>query len=246
MRDKNLLKKAIVISCEHAVNTVPDDYQTLFQDKASVLETHRAIDFGSLSVARKLAKDLGCPMHHAAVTRLLIDCNRSLKHPACFSSFSRTLPQIQHRQLIEQYYLPYRQTVEAALQQAIQHNGHVLHLSIHSFTPVLNGKVRQADMGLLYDPKRLYERQFAKMWQKALQQQAPHLRIRRNYPYQGISDGFTSAMRKQFSEDVYLGLEIELNQALIADFDRLARYLVMSFRVFPKNLKKMTHIKIYL
>ena len=28
----------------------------------------------------------------------------------------------------------------------------VIHISSHSFTPELNGKVRRADVGLLYDP----------------------------------------------------------------------------------------------
>jgi hypothetical protein len=36
-----------------------------------------------------------------------------------------------------------------------------------------------------------------------------------NYPYRGTSDGFTAALRKRYAEDSYLGLEIEVNQALL-------------------------------
>ncbi|MFZ4076699.1 MAG: hypothetical protein ACOYKA_01815 [Legionellaceae bacterium] len=45
-----------------------------------------------------------------------------------------------------------------------------------------------------------------------------------NYPYQGRSDGFTSSLRKRFSEHDYVGFELESNQALVsetADLDTL-------------------------
>ena len=37
-------------------------------------------------------------------------------------------------------------------------------------------------------------------------------RIRKNYPYKGISAGLTTHLRKQFAENHYLGMEIEVNQ----------------------------------
>jgi hypothetical protein len=37
-----------------------------------------------------------------------------------------------------------------------------------------------------------------------------------NYPYLGISDGFTCELRKKFLEQDYVGLEIESNQALMS------------------------------
>jgi predicted N-formylglutamate amidohydrolase len=70
-------------------------------------------------------------------------------------------------------------------------------------------------MGILYDPKRRCETVLAKALQKNVRDSSG-LRIRRNYPYYGYSDGFTTALRKIHSERRYLGLEIEINQAVLS------------------------------
>jgi predicted N-formylglutamate amidohydrolase len=91
----------------------------------------------------------------------------------------------------------------------------VVHVSSHSFTPRLHGKVRQADVGLLYDPRRAGEVRFAKRWQTALLARAPALRVRRNNPYRGENDGLTTSLRKRHATRSYLGLELEINQAIV-------------------------------
>ena len=88
----------------------------------------------------------------------------------------------------------------------------MLHFSVHSFTPVLNGEVRNADAGFLYDPKRKGEKEICLYLQKYLAEQVPGVRVRRNYPYLGISDGLTKQMRMRYPEKKYLGIEIEVNQ----------------------------------
>ena len=39
--------------------------------------------------------------------------------------------------------------------------------------------------------------------------------MRHNYPYSGISDGLTTSLRKRHTQARYLGVEIEINQALV-------------------------------
>lgn len=208
---------AIILSCEHAVNTIPKQYLSLFTPKLSLLETHEAIDLNAQDIARYFKKQLSCELFEAKASRLLIDCNRSVSHPSCFSKLSQTFTAAEKLAIMRRYYLPFRRQVIEAIQNKIDCGTPVLHLSIHSFTPILDGKVRQTDIGLLYDPKRCNEASLAKLWQAKLKSQAPNLRLRRNYPYRGISDGFTSALRKIFSNQYYLGLEVESNQALIQD-----------------------------
>lgn len=87
-------------------------------------------------------------------------------------------------------------------------------MSLHSFTPILNGQKRNADIGVLYDPGRRREKVLAIAFQEALNNRTG-LRIRRNYPYRGNADGFTAALRKEFDERHYIGIEIEINQAPI-------------------------------
>jgi len=91
----------------------------------------------------------------------------------------------------------------------------VIHVSSHSFTPVLNGEVRRADVGLLYDPRRREEAALCSRWKTALGAIAPALRVRRNYPYAGKGDGLTSALRLAFASRDYVGIELEINQQIV-------------------------------
>ena len=87
-----------------------------------------------------------------------------------------------------------------------------MHVSVHTFTPELDGEVRQADIGLLYDPKRKYEQACSKEWKAALNKADKNLLVRFNYPYLGIADGFTTYLRRKFTENEYVGIELEVNQ----------------------------------
>ena len=91
----------------------------------------------------------------------------------------------------------------------------VVHLAVHSFTPTLGRVARRADVGLLYDPRRAHERELCVRWQGALGP-ASGLLVRRNYPYRGTSDGLTTALRRAHPASAYVGVEIELNQRLLA------------------------------
>ncbi|MCB1139224.1 MAG: N-formylglutamate amidohydrolase, partial [Leptospiraceae bacterium] len=113
------------------------------------------------------------------------------------------------RQRLLKDYLEFRGGVESAIAAATR-LGPVLHISVHSFTPVLDQQVRNCDLGILYDPTRQREKSTALAIQSALD--TGGLRIRRNYPYSGIADGFTTWLRKRFSDKVYSGLELEMNQ----------------------------------
>lgn len=215
---------ALVVSCEHAVNTVPEVYQPLFAPYLHLLDTHSGIDFGALFIAEDFKKIFNCDFVQAEATRLLIDCNRSLSHRQCFSKVTSSLPKEEKAILIQQYYLPFRQQVENNIKKHLQKGKQVLHLSVHTFTPYLNGLKRNTDIGLLYDPKRVSEKTLARRWQQQFKQEDRNLRVRLNYPYRGITDGFTAVLRRQFLNDDYIGLEIEANQALVEDL-KFLRYL---------------------
>lgn len=208
---------ALVISCEHAVNTIPEPFKKAFHNAHDLLNTHRGIDFGALVIAQHLQTVFNCELIAADTSRLLIDCNRSLYHTQCFSEISQGFPLEEKQRIINQYYQPFRQKVLDLIQHHIAVGSQVWHLSIHSFTPVMHDVVRNADIGLLYDSRRSTEKELAQRWQEALKQQAPQYRVRRNYPYTGRSDGFTSMLRKQWSEEKYVGVELESNQALTLD-----------------------------
>ncbi|MES2625376.1 MAG: N-formylglutamate amidohydrolase [Pseudomonadota bacterium] len=207
---------ALVLTCEHGGNEVPAAYTSLFAEQTDVLATHRGWDIGALAVAQGLAKSLDLPLHYSTTTRLLIDLNRSLNVKGVWSTWSRELDHAEQSKIIERYYAPYRNAVEDHLTQLVTEGKRVLHLSIHSFTPVLNGETRKAEVGILYDPKRNFEAAVARTLCAAVRAEDDALQVRKNYPYVGYSNGFTTALRRKLPMALYAGIEIETRQDEIA------------------------------
>jgi len=225
---------AVVLSCEHAGYAVPRAFRHIFAADPSILTTHRGYDIGIASVAARMAEILGVSLIAFRTSRLVIEPNRSLHHRALFSALSRDLPAADKTWLIEHLWKPHRQAVTAAIERHIGSGKRVLHLALHSFTPVLEGKIRTADVGLLYDPRRHREKRFAIALQHTLLEMT-RLGIRRNYPFRGNADGLTTALRQVFAPGDYLGLEIELNQGLLVParkrFPSLGRILSRAVRL---------------
>jgi predicted N-formylglutamate amidohydrolase len=204
-----------LVTCEHGGNRIPPRYRHLFAGHGDLLASHRGYDPGALTLARDLARALDAPLFLSTTSRLLIDLNRSLGHPRLYSQVTRPAPAALRREIRARYYLPYRRRVEAWIAAEVSGGGRVLHLSAHSFTPLLAGETRNADVGLLYDPARPGERALCRRWRAALADVAPGLRVRRNYPYAGKSDGFTAWLRRRFPPEAYVGIELEVNQAWV-------------------------------
>jgi predicted N-formylglutamate amidohydrolase len=202
----------VIVTCEHGGNEVPPEFTYLFRGREKLLKSHRGFDPGARELAAVLAEGLRAPLYTSVVTRLLVDLNRSRGNPRLFSEISGKLDRRDKLSLIENYYRPYRQEVESRIARAVRSGDRLLHLSVHSFTPVFRGKVRDADIGLLYDPGRKAEREVSTSVQKAVSERATRLVVRRNYPYRGTSDGFTTFLRRKFSQRRYLGIEMEVNQ----------------------------------
>jgi len=193
---------------------VPPAYRRLFRGKRALLASHRGHDPGALRLARALHRLSGWELLAYTVTRLLVEPNRSLGHPRLFSEVTRDLPERERTRLIEGYWRPHRDRVQAAI---ARRPGPVLHVGVHTFTPVLDGHVRTMDVGLLYDPARRRERALCARWRAALRARRPDLRLRRNAPYRGAADGLTTTLRRRFPEARYTGVELEVNQALFRD-----------------------------
>lgn len=215
----------VVVTCEHASNAVPPELAPLFRRAASVLRSHRGWDRGAPPLARALASALGAPLFMGRWSRLVVDLNRSPSRPAAFSTYTRPLDVLRRAILIDRYHAPHWHAVEDEIAREIDAGGTVLHLGVHSFTPVLKGARRTADFALLYDPRRPLERPLCDAWLASMRQHAPRLRLRRNYPYLGTSDGLTTALRRRFPQDRYAGVEIEVNQRLVAGATKLPAHL---------------------
>ena len=217
----------LMLTCEHASNRLPAAFKKFVP--VDVQETHRAYDIGALQVFRKLVNfakpEFSC---EGKFSRLFVDLNRTITNKSAFSEYYGAL-EARDKPLAEKakaaataYWKEYRENVEkfvakniGASKKGAKNNGKegadIVHLGIHSFTPALNGKVRNADIGILYDPKRPQERAYANVIRGEIKRLYPHMKVRFNYPYKGSSDGLTTSLRKKYGPR-YVGIEIEINQ----------------------------------
>lgn len=202
----------VIITCEHGGHSIPYRYEALFEPHRDLVKTHRGWDIGAWDMAYIIAEGLDASIFTTTVTRLLIDCNRSPGHPRLFSDITKPLKSYKQRDIVDLYYTPFREPVEKTVADTIAKGRPILHLSVHSFTPVLDGVTRQCDIGLLYNPVRGSERAFAEHLHRDMASLLPDKRIRRNFPYRGTADGFTSYLRKRHDGAMYRGIEIEFNQ----------------------------------
>lgn len=207
----------LILSCEHGGNRVPGRFASLFagEEARTALQGHRGWDPGALDLARALRRATGAPLLHSTVTRLLVDPNRSPSSRAVFSGYTRSLPPEEKALLLRRYHAPHRGRVEDAVRNRLSPRGPVIHVSVHSFTSVIDGRPREVDVGLLYDPGREAERELCRRWLAALRDAFPALRVRANRPYRGTSDGLTTALRRAFDGTSYVGVELEVSQALL-------------------------------
>jgi predicted N-formylglutamate amidohydrolase len=213
----------LLISCEHGGSRIPPQYRSLFLHQQYLLSTHKGFDIGALDRAKILSRHFSAPLFYSEISRLLVDLNRSIGRTSLFSEATRSLGPADKGYVLENFYHPYRDAVLQKIEKWIAGKIRVLHISVHSFTPVLNGRIRRCDVGLLYDPSRQMENLFCRLWKHEIGRVCDNWVVRRNYPYLGISDGLTSCLRKMLPENRYLGVELEINQKMLTGTSRHER-----------------------
>ncbi|MDH4038345.1 MAG: N-formylglutamate amidohydrolase [Candidatus Krumholzibacteria bacterium] len=205
----------LVLSCEHGGNMIPARYRPLFKGAATVLRSHRGWDPGSLELARTIRRATRAPLIATTTSRLLVECNRSIGHPRLFSEFTRSLDERDKAQLLKTYYHPHRDAVERAIHDRMRTVHRVVHIGVHTFTPVYEGRRRTVDIGVLHDPRRAFESGVACALVGALKTATPGLKVYRNLPYRGWSDGLTTSLRETFPASRYAGIELEVSQRFV-------------------------------
>ncbi|MGJ5643446.1 N-formylglutamate amidohydrolase [Formosa sp. S-31] len=203
----------LVLTCEHGGCNIPGRFAYLFDQAGDILQSHRGYDMGALDLFEYL-KPLSEFSKYSETSRLLIELNRSLHHKNLFSEFTKPLSKSDKSELILTYYNSYRNSIEDYISEEIQQGNSILHISVHSFTPILNNNFRNCDVGLLYAPEKTNESLFCKTLKTNLTLINPELKVRYNYPYLGTADGFTTYLRKTFKTN-YSGIELEVNQKFV-------------------------------
>lgn len=147
-----------LLVADHASNRVPAALDNLGLS-AATLQSHLAWDIGTDALVRALAECMSLPAIVANYSRLVVDCNRAVEDPSAFLTFSDGV-EIQancglsaawRRKRLTAVYWPYHQAVEKELLRQEKWVERAALISIHSFTPVFDGKKRHWDCGVLWD-----------------------------------------------------------------------------------------------
>jgi predicted N-formylglutamate amidohydrolase len=149
-----------VLVCDHASHTVPERLGTLGVDPLVVAD-HIGWDPGAADVARRLAAHLDAPLVLSGYSRLVIDCNRPLCNAQSIAERSagvlipgnRALSPEERSIRIDALFRPYHGAIGQMLDGRSPRP--TVLLSIHSFTPVLNGQRRPWHIGVSHwrDPR---------------------------------------------------------------------------------------------
>jgi predicted N-formylglutamate amidohydrolase len=215
----------VLLTCDHASRAVPAVLASLGLD-AATLAQHIGWDIGAAAVTRALAPLLQAPAILSGYSRLVIDCNRDPDDPSSIPATSdgviipgnRDLAAAARAARRDGIFAPYHAAVAGWIERQSAPDFVPALLSIHSFTPEMNGVARPWHIGILWDedprlPLPLLE---------ALSAQ-PDLVVGDNQPYSAREPaGYTVRHHAE-----RLGLPhvaIELRQDLIADAAGAARW----------------------
>jgi len=158
-----------VLVCDHASNRVPRRLGTLGLEPVQLAD-HIGWDPGAAEVARRLSTHLDAPLVLSGYSRLVIDCNRPLCNAESIAEQSAGVPVPGNRGLgpreralrIEALFQPYHHAIASLLDSRSDRPS--LLLSIHSFTPVLNGRPRPWTIGVSFG----HDRRLAALMLRAL------------------------------------------------------------------------------
>ena len=226
-----------VLLCDHASWAVPAALGGLGLDE-SILKRHIGWDIGAGDVTRRLAARLDAPALLAGFSRLVIDCNRPLGTPASIPVVSdgveipgnRNVGGAGARARIGACFRPYHDAVADAIARLGARDGRApVVISVHSFTPVLDGRERGWHVGVLWH----HDGRIAKPLMKALAAEGD-LRVGDNEPYSGREPvPYTIPLHAEADGLPHVTIEvrqdlIDTHKGALAWADRLAAALAVA------------------
>lgn len=210
--------RGIMMIADHAMRQMPAEYGLLGLPPRE-FERHIAYDIGVERVTRGIAAALGVPAVMACFSRLLIDPNRGEDDPTLIRQlYDGTIvpgnypmsPEERERRL-EHFYRPYHDAVGALTASVAEASGKAPFIvSVHSFTPRMQGVERPWHVGILWDNDPRAVRPMIEMLEAERD-----LVVGDNEPYDGALRGDT--MYRHAIVNGYAHVLIEIRQDLIAD-----------------------------
>ena len=210
----------VLLVCEHASHAIPDDLNGLGLTAQEAI-SHVAWDPGAMATATLLSQALDARLIASRISRLVYDANRPPEAPDAIPARSEQthiagnvdLSAASRSERVTRYYTPFRDALAA---QVAARPAPVI-VTIHSFTPVYNGKERHVEIGVLHDTDtRLADAMLAEA------ARFTDLQVERNAPY-GPEDGVTHTLLEHAIRWGHPNVMLEIRNDLIADAQGQAR-----------------------
>ncbi|NMG40132.1 N-formylglutamate amidohydrolase [Chelativorans sp. ZYF759] len=218
--------RGMILIADHARRDLPDEYASLGLPAAE-FDRHIAYDIGVEPVTTGLAQMLGVPAIMATYSRLLIDPNRGEDDPTLIRQLydgtivpgNYPMPPAEREKRLAAFHRPYHDAVSSLVKSVATASGKSPFIvSVHSFTPSMQGIARPWHAGILWDSDA----------------RAAHLLIERlsaevglvvgdNEPYDGALRGDT--MFRHAIANGYAHALIEIRQDLIAEERGVAEWV---------------------
>ncbi len=214
----------IVLCCEHASNALPSAYE--WGEDRWLQNTHWAWDPGAAEVVRELARHYEARAVLANFSRLVIDPNRPLFSQTLFRDraegrvvhLNDGISDIERGRRVLDWWKPYHDALDAvtgALPAKVL-------VSMHSFTPVYEGDVREVEIGVLFDQSEAFAMEVMRSMATT------GFEVRANEPYSGRG-GMMFSCYQHAADHGLEALELELRQDLLADpstRDRIVKAII--------------------
>ena len=209
--------RGIVLLADHAGRALPEEYGDLGVPAAE-FERHIAYDIGVERVTRTLAALLDAPAVMARFSRLLIDPNRGEDDPTLIRQLydgtvvpgNYPMSEVERNHRIDSFYRPYHDAVSAVVASvAAASRMAPFVVSIHSFTPSMQGRPRPWHAGILWDMDDRAVRPMIDMLAAD-----PQIVVGDNEPYDGALRGDT--MFRHCIVNGFAHVLVEIRQDLIA------------------------------
>ena len=230
-------KADLLLFCDHAGRAFPAALGTLGLAPRQ-LDQHIAWDIGIAGMGKRLSLALDAPLFMTAYSRLVIDCNRHLNDPTSIPQESdrtpipgnRGLSPEDRRRRQAEIFTPYHTALAADLAARVVSGRVPVVVSLHSFTPLMNGFQRPWHVGVLWnrDPRLPVPlmRRFAA---------EPDLVVGDNEPYSG-RDGHGYSIKAHAERQGLAHALLEIRQDLIADDGGQERWAAILQRVLQDVL----------
>ncbi len=210
----------ILIICDHASNRVPKILDNVGLSKAD-LAKHIAWDPGTEDIGQYMSEKLDAAAVFATYSRIVVDVNRGERSPECMREVSdhivvpgnQKLSAAEKRQRLDEIFWPYHRALSGQI-KALRKKGIVpMIVSLHSFTPEMDGYKRPWEIGVLWNKEETIARRVV----ENLRAQNPGMVVGENEPYTLKQANLSKNTIKTHAEDTGLPyIIVEFRQDLVA------------------------------